>query len=52
MNKNVEAALPWALIGAASLGMFACTSSGTTRAYRESIPTATSCWCTASSNGR
>ncbi len=24
--------MPWALIGAASLGMFACTSSGTTRA--------------------
>ena len=32
MKHNVEAALPWALIGAASLGMFACTSSGTTRA--------------------
>src|SRR5512138_3971682 len=32
MKPNVEAALPWALIGAASLGMFACTSSGTTRA--------------------
>jgi len=32
MKQNVEAALPWALIGAASLGMFACTSSGTTRA--------------------
>ena len=32
MKRNVEAALPWALIGAASLGMFACTSSGTTRA--------------------
>ncbi len=32
MNNKVEAALPWALIGAASLGMFACTSSGTTRA--------------------
>ena len=32
MDKKVEAALPWALIGAASLGMFACTSGGTTRA--------------------
>ena len=32
MKRNVEAAMPWALIGAASLGMFACTSSGTTRA--------------------
>jgi len=32
MKHNVEAALPWALIGTASLGMFACTSSGTTRA--------------------
>src|SRR5512139_3112052 len=32
MKHKVEAALPWALIGAASLGMFACTSSGTTRA--------------------
>src|ERR1043166_2188448 len=32
MKPNVEGAPPWALIGAASLGMFACTSSGTTRA--------------------
>ena len=32
MKHKVEAALPWALIAAASLGMFACTSSGTTRA--------------------
>src|SRR4029450_2452815 len=32
MKNNVEAALPGSVIGAARLGMFACTSSGTTRA--------------------
>src|SRR6266545_2014060 len=32
MTDRVERAMPWALIAAASLGMFACTSSGTTRA--------------------
>jgi DHA1 family inner membrane transport protein len=32
MTKTVSRALPWALIGAACLGSFAATSSGTTRA--------------------
>ncbi len=32
MSKQAGQALPWALIGAACLGAFACTSSGTTRA--------------------
>ena len=32
MTDRLEKALPWALIGAACLGSFACTSSGTTRA--------------------
>ena len=32
MTNRVEKAFPWVLIAAASLGMFACTSSGTTRA--------------------
>lgn len=32
MKSNVSAALPWALIGAACLGSFAASSSGTTRA--------------------
>ena len=32
MSNPAATALPWALIGAACLGSFACTSSGTTRA--------------------
>ena len=32
MSRSPSAAMPWALIGAACLGSFAATSSGTTRA--------------------